>query len=180
MNNLKIHKFNEPLRENVDSAVRDLLCECFPSDREIFSHTRYWHGSAPAYSLVYREHNRLAGHIGVVVRKIKVNNVFVTIAGIQNLAVSGKLRGKGVGRQLMIEAMDEAVKRGIHYGLLFCIPELAHFYVSLRWIKTSEKIMMVDAHCQSVPIPMKNITMFKELAEEKFPCGHIDLQGRDW
>ncbi len=171
MNNLKIHKFNEPLPENVDSAVRDLLCECFPSDREVFSHTRYWHGSAPVYSLVYREHNRVAGYVGIVVRKIKVDNVFVTIAGIQSLAVSGKLRGKGVGRQLMIEAINEAVKRDIYYGLLFCVPELERFYASLGWIKTSEKVMMADA---------RNITMFKELAEEKFPNGDIDLQGRDW
>ncbi len=163
--------FNEPLPEEVDSAVRDLLCECFPSDREVFSHTRYWHGSVPTYSLVYREHNRLIGYIGVVVREIKVNNVFITIAGIQNLAVSAKLRSKGVGRQLMIEAMNEALGHDIQYGLLFCIPELEHFYASLGWIKTREKVMMAD---------VKNITMFKELADGKFPRGNIDIQGRDW
>lgn len=91
-----------------------------------------------------------------------------------------EVRKRRLGCQLMMEAMDEALRRGIHYGLLFCGPDLECFYASLGWIKTSEKVIMTDEHGRSVPIPAKNITMFKELAEENFPGGDISLQGRDW
>ncbi len=33
-----------------DAAIKRLLCECFPPDIEEFSRSRYWHGSAPAYT----------------------------------------------------------------------------------------------------------------------------------
>lgn len=180
MNNLKIHKYNEPLSPDIDSAIRELLCNCFPADVEVFSCTRYWHDSVPTYSLVYWKYNRVAGHVGVVLRKIRVGEVSVMVAGIQNLAVAPELRGKGVGYQLMIEAMNEAVRLNIHYGLLFCLPELKRFYTSLGWTKTRVRVTMVDKNGQSVPILAKNIVMFKELAVEKFPEGNINLQGSDW
>ena len=54
----------------VDRCVRELLCICFPSDVEVFSETRHWHGSAPEYSVVACRAGRALGHVGVVVRTI--------------------------------------------------------------------------------------------------------------
>ena len=39
----------------LDLSIKALLCECFPEDAGVFHKSRHWHGSAPAYSLVYRE-----------------------------------------------------------------------------------------------------------------------------
>jgi predicted N-acetyltransferase YhbS len=106
--------------------------------------------------------------------------VTIMVAGIQSLAVAPQLRGTGLSSRLMAEAMEEAQRRGIEYGLLFCLPGLERFYASLGWIRTDEPVTMADETGQPVPLTQKNITMSIELSERPFPKGPIDLQGRDW
>src|SRR5687768_6473624 len=77
----------------LDAAIRRLLCTCFPADETVFSNTRHWHGSAPAYSLVHVQSDHVYGHVGVVVRTIRCGNRDVIVAGIQNLALHPTLRG---------------------------------------------------------------------------------------
>ncbi len=36
----------------LDAAIRQILCICFPREAAVFSQTRAWHGSAPAFSVV--------------------------------------------------------------------------------------------------------------------------------
>ncbi len=162
-----------------DAAIKALLCGCFPPDAAAFSISRHWHGTAPAYSLAHWKENRVVGHVGVVIREVRCGDTPALIAGIQNLAVAQELRGRGLAQQLMIEAMAEAAGRGVPFGLLFCVPRLEHFYASLGWQRTDVSVTMIE-YGKEVPIPGKNITMFKELGGKPFPGGDINLRGMDW
>ncbi len=164
----------------LDPAIRTLLCLCFPADAAVFSRTRYWHTSAPHYSLVYREGDEVLGHVGVVVRAIRAGGHEVVVAGIQNLAVAPAQRKTGLGRRLMTAAMEEAARRGLHFGLLFCIPELEHYYSELGWDTLEATATMLGEGGAEEPIPGKNIAMAKILAGQPFPAGHLHLQGPDW
>ncbi len=104
----------------------------------------------------------------------------ITVAGIQSLAVAPERRGTGLSQRLMAGAADEAVRRGIDYGLLFCVPGLERFYATLGWARTDERVTMQDEWGRTVPMPASNICMFKVLGRRSFPAGAINLCGRDW
>lgn len=164
----------------LDQAVKDLLCACFPADVATFSGTRYWHGSAPAYSIVHRTGDQVDGNMAIVIRDIRVGGQSVRIAGVQNMAVRPGTRGGGVGVGLMERAMAEARRRGVKFGLLFCIPELARYYGRYGWKPQEVAVSMDFDGATNIPIPGKNICMTLSLAEEDFPVGDIHVGGADW
>ena len=163
-----------------EAALRDLLCECFPADVGAFSQTRAWHGSGPEYTLAYFEEGRALGHVGIVVREIACDDLPVKIAGVQNVAVTPSRRGAGLSRQLMEAAMEEAARRGLSFGLLFCVSELARFYSSLGWVRKDIPVTMVDDNGADVPTDPKNLLLVKELSGEPFTAREVHLQGADW
>lgn len=179
-NEYELKIINEPdMPSGTDAAIKRLLCECFPPDVAAFSASRHWHGTAPAYSVVHWQGERIMGHVGIVVREVRCGGIPAVVAGVQNFAVAHELRGRGLSQQLMVEAMAEAARRHVPYGLLFCVPRLERFYALLDWRRTDVSVTMVEKG-ERVPIPGKNIAMFKELAGTPFPEGDIDLQGMDW
>jgi len=170
----------DEMTAEIDQAIRELLCACFPPDVSTFSVTRAWHNSAPAYSLIARQAQRIVGHVGVVIREISCGETPVRVAGIQNLAVAPDQRSRGIGPRLMTAAMIEANQRAIPFGLLFCIPELERYYRQLDWMRIDVQSTMLDATQGIVPIPGKNIVMVLPLADQSWPPGDIYLQGMDW
>ncbi len=163
-----------------DHAIRELLCECFPADAEAYARRRAWHDSVPAFTVISRQANRMLGHLAVVIRTVACGHQPVTVAGIQSFCVVPPHRGTGLSVSLMARALDEALRRKVRFGLLFCVPELEHVYRPLGWSKTIRPVVMLDEGGQSVPLPAKNICMLTELGDEGFPPGPLDLQGRDW
>jgi len=163
-----------------DAAIKRLLCECFPPDVQTFSKSRYWHGSAPIYTIIYRQGNEVVGQVGIVVRTIQCGGVPVEIAGIQSMAISPRDQGTMLAWALMRRAMKEAKKRGILFGLLFCVPSLERLYAAMKWERIDVITTMHDEKGKTVPIPGKNIAMVLKLADRPFPKGDIDLQGADW
>jgi predicted N-acetyltransferase YhbS len=170
----------EAVSPELDVAIRALLCECFPPDVPLFRQCRWWHGCMPEYSLVCRQDQYVLGHVGIVRRTITCGGKPVDVAGIQSLAVSSALRGSGLSRQLMGRSMVEAKRRGILFGLLFCLPTLERLYASLGWERRNTTVTMLDEAGLDVPLPGKNIMMVLNLTSEAFPQGDIHLQGRDW
>ena len=169
------------MKGEIDKKIRKLLCECFPEDEKVFSQTRYFNNVLPCYTFIFQNNNKVLGHVGVVIHRIMIKNSQIKIAGIQNLAVSNEMRRTGLSQQLMIDAMAEAKKHNIKFGLLFCIPVLENFYSKLKWKTINASVMMLDKNGNKVSVPLKNITMYKELDKEsKFPDGPIDLQSRVW
>jgi GNAT superfamily N-acetyltransferase len=165
---------------STDHALRQLLCACFPADARSYAGRRAWHDSVPAYTVVARQAGRIVGHLGIVVRNVVCGNARATVAGVQSFCVAQWCRGTGLSKHLMARALDEALRRGVRFGLLFCVPELERLYRALGWSRTRRPITMLNERGQSVPIPEKNICMLIELADEGFPAGPLHLQGRDW
>jgi predicted N-acetyltransferase YhbS len=164
----------------LDAAVRRLLCECFPADVEAFSVRRAWNDVRPAFSVLGRHGDKLLGHVGIIERRITCGSVPVHIAGIQSLAVAPDWRRSGLSQRLMTAAMQEAQRRGVPSGLLFCVPALEGFYGRLGWRRIDRAVTMRDAAGRTVPLTAKNICMELPLAGEPLPLGPIDLEGRDW
>ncbi len=116
-----------------DAAIRAGLCVCFPPDREVFSRTRAWHGSCPAWSVLVTCEDSLVAHAGIVERQILVGQERVWIAGVQNVFVLPEHRGLGLFRQVMSAALEEARQRGLDFSLLFCAPDIGRKYARQGW-----------------------------------------------
>lgn len=176
-------RFFEVLDEKVvspalDLELRQFLGECFEPGTPL-RQSRYWHNSAPEYSVVCRSGGALLGHIGIVVRQIRCGETQAMIAGVQNLGVRPGVRGGRIGFRLLDAAMDEARRRDIVFGLLFCVPALEAYYAANGWRTTTEPVTMRYL-AGDEPIPGKNIGMYRLLGSQAFPSGPIHLQGPDW
>ena len=164
----------------LDAELRGFLMRAFPADVASFARTRHWHGSAPAFSVIARQDGRLVAHVGIVVRDIRVGDLPLRIYGIQNMGVLPEARGTGAGLRVLEAAAREAARRGIAFGVLFCIPELERYYRRDGWTTRSGAARMDYDGRTDIPIPGKNVCMIKCLTTGGFPDGEIHLQGADW
>lgn len=166
----------------LDEKIRHGLVACFPADAEVFSRTRAWHGSAPAWSVLLLDAAHVVAHCGVVERSIRVGDVPLLIGGIQNVFVLPALRGQGLCDIVMRASMSEAMRRGYDCGLLFCTPALEKTYSRVGWksLGDEREVTRIDESGDEVPIPEKNIAMYHALKRPEFPLGTIHLQGNDW
>jgi GNAT superfamily N-acetyltransferase len=164
-----------------DAAIRAGLCTCFPPDREIFSRTRAWHGSHPAWTVLVEHGDSVIAHVGVVERQIFVGREQVRIAGVQNAFVLPEHRGRGLFRQTMAAVLEEAKRRGLEFGLLFCTSEIGEKYARQGWrLPNGRAVIRLDEVGLEQPLPAKNVTMFYPLAGRDLPPGDLHLQGNDW
>jgi predicted N-acetyltransferase YhbS len=170
----------DKISPELDAAIRRLLCECFPADVKAFSVRRAWNDVRPLYSVIARDGDQIVSQVGIVKRQITCGGAAIDVAGIQSLAVAPDWRRSAASQRLMTVAMEEARRRGITFGLLFCLPGLADFYARLGWQQIDRAVTMRDAAGRTVPLTAKNIAMQLPLAGELFPEGAIDLMGGDW
>ena len=164
----------------LDAAVRRLRCECFPSDVAAFSVRRAWNDVCPSFSVFGRHGDKVVGQVGIVERRITCGSVPVRVAGVQSLAAAPDWRRSGLSQRLMIAAMQEAQRRGLRFGLLFCVPELEGFYARMGWRRIERAVTMRDATGRPVPLTAKIIPVEPAPAGDPLPPGTIDLEGRDW
>lgn len=163
-----------------DARIRAGLSVCFPKDVEIFSRTRAWHGSAPEYSAVLEDADRIVAHAGVVRRSIAVGGRPVVVAGVQNVFVLPECRGKGLSGRVLNAAMAEAERRRFDCGLLFCVPALKRVYEGCGWEDLGQREVVRVEEGRELPLPGENIAMFYPLRVGTFPEGLIHLCGNDW
>lgn len=165
----------------LDAAIREALCVCFPPDREVFSRTRAWHGVLPDWTAVLMDNDELAAHGSVVEREIRVGLRLLRVAGVQNVCVLPRHRNQGLCRRVTLALMDEASRRGLDFGLLFCTPDVGVVYAKQDWRRLDRRgVVRIDYDGREKPIPDKNIVMFYPLRRHVFPAGDIHLQGNDW
>ena len=165
---------------DVDARIREGLCRCFPPDVEIFSQTRAWHGCAPAWSVVLRDGEVIAAHVGIVDRTILAGGERVRVAGVQNVYSLPEYRGAGLGRRVLAAAMVEAGRLGMDGGLLFCTHRLERYYAADGWQTVPVRSVTRVEDGRDLPLPGKNITMYLPLARPALPGLDIHLQGNDW
>ena len=167
--------------EALDSAIRESLCECWPSYCDVFSKTRAWHGSEPAWSVVLEEAGRVIAHASVVERTIRVGEQPLSVAGIMSVMVVPDHRGCRLSEKVMQTAIAEAGSRDYDFGLLFCVPEIEKVYARVGWRALPDaEIVRVDEAGRECSLPGRNIAMYYPLKERRFPEGRVHLQGNDW
>jgi len=166
----------------LDKAIRDGLCASYPEQYcSVFSQTRQWHGSWPSWTVVVDKQGVVEAHVAVVDRVVTVGNEPVRVAGVQNVFVIPRSRGRGLAKVVMKKAVSEASYRGFECGLLFCQPELRKVYAACQWqLLPRERIVRVDESGQQVELPTGNIAMYFPLTRSCLPSGIIQLQGNDW
>jgi GNAT superfamily N-acetyltransferase len=169
------------LRPDEDAAIRAALCLCFPPDREVFSQTRAWHGSRPTWSVLVDDGACIVAHAGIVEREVLFGAERVRVAGIQNVFVLPECRGKGWFQQVMSAAMEEALRRELDLGLLFCSREIAAKYARIEWrLLEGRNVTRINEEGRDEPLPAKNVTMVYPLHRLDTPSGDIHLLGNDW
>jgi predicted N-acetyltransferase YhbS len=164
----------------LDAAIRRSLCICFPPDAAVFSQTRKWHGSGPAFSCLVETGGEIVAHVGVVDRTVRVGTEQIRAAGIQNVFVLPEYRGQHLSDAVMQTAAHETSARGFDIGLLFCIPELEKVYARVGWILVDNPVIRIDDDGVEKPLPGKNVVMYLPLRRTSLPTGVIHLQGNDW
>ncbi len=169
------------LAPELDASIRQLLVTCVPKDAQFFSHSRAWHGSPPSFSAVVIEAEELIAHLGVVQRRITIGGAPARVAGVQNVAVLPDRRGQGLTRKMLAAAMDEALERGLDYGLLFCEPKTVPVYARCGWLELPDQpVVRVDSDGLEKPLLPGNLSMWLPLAKQAFPAGTVHLGGNDW
>jgi predicted N-acetyltransferase YhbS len=165
-----------------DRAIKACLAAAFPVNAKTFAVSRAWHGSAPEFSVVAEDDaaRSVAGHIGMIVRAVTAGDTTVRVAGVQNFGVHPDRRGGEIGPILMRMALDEARRRDIPHGLLFCVPGLERYYMKSGWVRTDADVTMDYDGKRRIPIPGKNIAMTNPISGAPFPAGPIHLNGADW
>ena len=164
----------------LDAAIKKCLCICFPKDKIEFSQSRYWHGSAPAYSVLIEEGNNIIAHTGVVDRTIKIEDQQYRVAGIQSLFVVPEHRGKGLSDRILKAVIQEAQHEGYDYGLLFTTKEITNVFERNGWLQiTKQKFVRIEDDME-IFLPKETIKMYYPLKYKTFPKRIVNLQGNDW
>ncbi|MHB9126246.1 MAG: GNAT family N-acetyltransferase [Armatimonadota bacterium] len=170
----------EDIDQELDNAIKTGLCTCFPHDA-VFAETRYRNGNIPVYSAIMEDGEKIAAHLSVMDRTIKVGEKEVKVAGLANVYVMPEYRGQGLSDQLSQAAMAEAVNYQLDFGLLFCQKKHQVVYARSGWQTLADRqIVWFDADGKEASLPEYGAVMYHPLLQTEFPEGPIHLLGRDW
>jgi len=165
--------------QDLDVRIRAALCSAFARDAAIFSQSRAWHGSGPAFSAVIEDAGAVVAHVGVVDRTLHIGQQSYRAAGVQNVCVMREYRGRGLSDAVMRASMDEARRRGFDLGLLFCYPAIEKVYARTGW-RLADRAVVRQEDGKTLPLPEGNVAMWLPMCLTELPQGTIDLCGNDW
>ena len=168
------------IQPDEDRQIRELLSLCFPEWAGMLCHCLSWHKTPPIYSVLVRQRGQIIGHIAVVVRTITTTwNFRYNVASIQGVCISPDKRRSGLAHRLIQEALQEAVRRGFLFSILYCKEDLVSFYTSQGWKLADDSVVMWNS--RDMPISMQsNCPMFYELTDVPFPEGPLDVHSPSW
>ena len=152
-----------------------------PVDHEVFARTRAWHGTLPTWTVLVGHEDLVIAHAGIVEREIVVGSATFVRPEFRTCWWCRSTADPNLFRQVMSVAMDEARRRQLDLGILFCTADLARLYAWLGWqLLEGRHVVRIDEEGLPQPLPEKNVTMFYPLLRADFPPGDIHLQGNDW
>ncbi|MDR3198769.1 MAG: GNAT family N-acetyltransferase [Planctomycetaceae bacterium] len=168
------------LNTELDGSIRELLRLCFPDWADIFQNYRMWYSTRPIYSVVARDEEKIIGHIAAVVRAITTTwNFRYNVVSIQGVCVAPDSRHAGLAHQMLREALNEAVRRGFLFAILYCKEFLVPFYASQGWKLADDSIVMWNQ--RDLPVSMRsNCPMYYELSDVPLPEGPLDVHSPTW
>jgi predicted N-acetyltransferase YhbS len=166
--------------EALDAAIRQMLVSCFPRDKSVYSHTRVWHGSTPAFTVLIEKAGQVVAHLCLIDRVIRVADQQLRVAGVGNVCVLPDYRGKGLSGRILKAAMKYAGQAGFDWGLLFTSEGVKKVYARNGWRLLPNVIVIRVENGQKIERPPEAVTMVYPLKLAEFPAGVVHLQGNDW
>ncbi|MBQ8286683.1 MAG: GNAT family N-acetyltransferase [Thermoguttaceae bacterium] len=118
---------------------------------------------------------RVVGHVAVVERTVTTCwNWRYAVAGVQGVSVAPDFRKTGLSTRLLDVALAESTALGYPFAVLFCREPLVPFYERNGWSLPNDSMIMWKD--RELPIHMQsNCPMYRELSDETFPEGPIDV-----
>ena len=177
LENVDVELLDESMIDSeLDARLRAFLCELFPNWEEIFKVRRAWHDAPPEFTALARDRDgEIVGHVAIVERTISTSwNFRYSVASVQGVSVAPPYPKTGLSTRLLDAALEESRRRGYLFAILFCREPLVHFYERNGWKLPNDSMIMwrdreLAVHMQS------NCPMYRELADEPFPEGPIDV-----
>ena len=174
----------------LDREIRRFLVDTFPNWADVFRTRRAWHDARPvrtvlatvptsatsnAESAQNEVDFRVVGHVAVVERTVTTCwNWRYAVAGVQGVSVAPDFRKTGLSTRLLDAALAESVALGYPFAVLFCREPLVPFYERNGWRLPNDSMVMWKD--RELPIHMQsNCPMYRELSDETFPEGPIDV-----
>lgn len=174
----------------LDREIRRFLVETFPNWADIFRTRRAWHDARPVRTVLATVPTsaptnaesvpngidfRVVGHVAVVERTVTTCwNWRYAVAGVQGVSVAPDFRKTGLSTRLLDVALAESAALGYPFAVLFCREPLVPFYERNGWRLPNDSMVMWKD--RELPIHMQsNCPMYRELSDETFPEGPIDV-----
>jgi aminoglycoside 2'-N-acetyltransferase I len=120
----------------------------------------------------------LVSHAGILQHSVRVNGRSILVAGLGGVVTVPTARRKGFARQLVQHAMKYAdAEWQVEAGLLFCRPEMIHYYEALGWQQVQFPVMIDQPNGKiSSPLPV----MVFPFGDRHWPTGTIELESLPW
>ncbi|MEH2259746.1 MAG: GNAT family N-acetyltransferase [Nostoc sp.] len=180
---------NCPLRFNLkliteltvdeEEALRVLRAAIYPP--EVIAHRpgRHIKWSLPQWRLLVEDGSGwLVSHIGIVIRKVTLDDVSIRIGGIGGVMTSPEAQGQGFATAALRYAEAFLDKCGLTFALLVCRQNLVPFYTRLRW-QSFNGILLVEQPGGTVPFTI-NQPMVLPVNDKAPKKGTINLCGFPW
>jgi GNAT superfamily N-acetyltransferase len=168
------------ISEKLDDAIRKTLAVCFPHHKDVYSKTHYLNDLKPVFSVVIEDGCSVIAYVGVIDRIVKVGGKEYRAAGVQNVCVLPKYRGRRLSDGVLKAAMQEAQAHRFDFGLLFTRHNIKQVYVRNGWIEIMYRKFTRTENAVNIEMPPESIKMYYPLAVKDFPTGDVDLLGNKW
>ncbi|MFJ6565196.1 GNAT family N-acetyltransferase [Streptomyces sp. NPDC091412] len=116
---------------------------------------------------------RLVAHAGLLRLPVSIGGESTEVVGVGGVAVAPDVRGRGLARQVVAAALDQARTMGPQHGLLFCRRPLVPLYERLGW-RALEQDVHVEQPDGPVLMPLRTmVTLLRDRAG--WPDGAVRL-----
>ncbi|MFY0620327.1 MAG: GNAT family N-acetyltransferase [Pelagimonas sp.] len=157
-----------------EAQIVGLLEVCFPTD---FG-GRSFYMQRPHHRVIWREDERILGHMALFNRVIRLDDELVSIVGLGDVAAHPDARGRGIGAQLLERSIALSKASNADYFLLFGTRSL-YSALGFRTVKNHYRYVdMTGSYTGHVGEQESNCLMVLELGETPWPeSAKLDLLG---
>lgn len=120
-----------------EGQIAILLARCFPTDfggRSFFQQRHH-------LRIVTRHQSQIIGHMGLMLRAVRVDGVLTDVVGLADVATDPDHRGRGIAAALLQAAIAEAKRSPAAHFLLF---GTAGLYTGAGFRKAANMITYID------------------------------------
>jgi GNAT superfamily N-acetyltransferase len=159
-----------------DAALEMLSQEAFQSSPYKFIEMRW---ADPLCTYLIREAGIPISALTILIRDVFVGDQAARVGGIGSVMTALRCRGRGhAGRLISAAEADFRDEYGLNFGLLQCPDARITFYESLGWRQAG--VAMWHVQPDNTRHRILENPMIRELTDQPWPAGQIDMNGLPW